>query len=132
MQSAIGDLILLLKDDRTYEQLSRECGGVPTAGRIQQMATRPQNTFPSPDSIRGLAKGLGVRPAVILDACGQDFDLWGPEEFKTSGLALPAGIDTLAPSQHSVLVAVAREMVNNNAREAALRAQLEGGASNVA
>lgn len=135
MQSAIGDLILLLKGDRTYDHLSRDCGGVPTAGRIQQMATRPQNAFPSPDSIRGLAKGLGVKPSVIMDACGQDFELWNSEELSSTGLALPAGSDQLTPSQHSVLVSVARELVNSNEREAQLRAKLDGsngGASHVA
>ena len=130
MQTAIGELILLLKGDRTYEQLSKDCGGVPTAGRIQQMAKKPQNAFPSPESVRGLSRGLGVTPVVVMDACGQDFELWEKGEVNASALPLPAGSDNLSPSQHSAVVGMVRELVRANEEVATLKSR--GGVEDVA
>lgn len=115
MQSSIGELILRLKGERTYEQLSKDCGGQPSQGRIQQMTTKHQTGFPSVESIRGLAKGLGVKPAVILAALGKDFELLTDGDLSTnSNLPLPEGSESLTSSQHSAVVSMVRELVKSN------------------
>ena len=61
-------LILDRKGDRTYDRLSRDCGGVPSDKRLHQMATRPIRNFPDPDTIQGLARGLNVSALSVLVA----------------------------------------------------------------
>lgn len=114
MTSTIGELILDLKGDRSYEQLSRDCGGAPTPGRIQQLATKTQNTFPSPETIKGLARGLGVRPIVIVQALGSSLDLWDPSEPTRHSMALPDGTDNLSAGQRISIISMVRELVNSN------------------
>lgn len=129
MPSRFGDLIVRLKGTRTYEQLSEDCGGLPSSARIQQMATKPQTNFPAVESIKGLAKGLGVKPVVLLAACGQDFELLSENDLNSSaGLLLPEGADKLTNAQQSVVVGMVRELVKSNQREQELQ-QLKGDSS---
>lgn len=125
MTSPIGKLILVLKGDRSYEQLSKDCGGSPTSGRIQQLASRQQNTFPSPESIRGLAKGLGVKPYIIVQAVGASLDLWDENEPTGNAMALPEGAEHLTTGQHSAVVSMIRELVKGNEVSDSLRNEIE-------
>lgn len=69
------DLINERKAGRSYEQLSKACGGNPTAGRLQQIATKDLKTFPDPDTIRGLAQGLKVSERAVLNATGESLGI---------------------------------------------------------
>lgn len=70
----IGDLQHLLaqrKGTRSYERLSRDCGGNPGAKRLQQLGTQPIKNFPDPPTVEGLARGLGVTRTEVVLACAR-------------------------------------------------------------
>lgn len=69
------ELISLRKGDRSYEQLSKACGGNPGGPRIHQLATTRIKGFPDPPTIRGLAKGLGVTEMTVVLACAESVGL---------------------------------------------------------
>lgn len=64
-------LIADRKGTRSYDRLAEDCGGTPSSGRLHQMATRPLKNFPDPDSIRGMANGLGVTVTDIVMAAAR-------------------------------------------------------------
>lgn len=65
----IQELILNKKRDRSMESLSKACGGNPSRANLQRLATEPVKAFPKDiDTIRGLARGLGVRVIDIIVA----------------------------------------------------------------
>jgi len=68
-------LILDRKGDRSYERLSRDCGGVPTPNRAQGMATKPMKSFPDVETMRGLSRGLNVSVTEVLMACASSLGL---------------------------------------------------------
>ncbi|GAA4914626.1 hypothetical protein [Nesterenkonia rhizosphaerae] len=114
MTTPIHDLIESLKGARTYEALAKDCGGTPSPGRIHQMAKSPMKVFPSPESLRGLAKGLGVRPSVVVKACAESLGLIDEEELLGPPLPLPEGVRNLSRSQRNALIAIAQEIVTTN------------------
>lgn len=69
------ELISLRKGDRSYEQLSKACGGYPGGPRIHQLATTEIKGFPDPSTIRGLAKGLGVTEMTVVLAAAESLGL---------------------------------------------------------
>jgi hypothetical protein len=71
----LAELILEAKGDRSYEHLSQACGGTPTSKRLHQIATRPMLNFPDPDTICGLAQGLGVAPVDVVLAAAESMSL---------------------------------------------------------
>jgi len=104
-------LVLDLKGDRTYERLSRDCGGVPTAARLQQIATtsRPR-TFPDPPTVRGLSRGLGVTVTDVILAAAAGLGLPVASVSDPSSVLL-AGVGDLPKPTRDALLSVAREMV---------------------
>lgn len=116
-QTTINELILALKGARTYEQLAEDCGGVPTPGRIQQLATKPQNTFPSPDTVRGLARGLRVNANTIISACASSLGLTDDTNSPRIVTMLPPGSDTLNNDQLSAVLAVINQFAICNRRQ---------------
>lgn len=109
MSTTISKLILSLKGDRTYEQLAADCGGTPTAGRIQQLATKPQSSFASPDTLRGLARGLRVPTMVVIRALAESLGLEGGGEPRLAEL-LPPETNQLTDGQVSALLHLIKEM----------------------
>lgn len=109
-QPALTALILQKKGDRSYDRLSEDCGGVPSSGRLHQMATRPLKNFPDPPSIEGLAQGLGVTVTEVVLASARELGLnvW-------SGIdpdALIIGRAGLLPdSAKQVVTALARDLL---------------------
>jgi hypothetical protein len=106
----LAQLINERRGDRSYERLSRDCGGDPGSKRLQQMATgKPLSAFPSPETIQGLALGLGMSAADVLHACARSLGLSvtpeDPSELKIQG----AG--ALPPDSQEALLLIAREML---------------------
>lgn len=75
MSNDLRDLIVGTKGDRSYEQLSRDCGGVPTAKRLHQLATAQLKNFPDPPTIQGLARGMGVSVTEVVLASARSLEL---------------------------------------------------------
>lgn len=103
-------LIKNLRGDRNNLELSRDCGGIPTQSRLQQISTAPIKLFPDPDTIRGLARGLNVTVGEVIGACARDLGLnmGGPDE---SALVL-AGARDLPESSQTLLISMSRELQN--------------------
>lgn len=68
-------LILDRKGDRSYERLSKDCGGIPTRARLGQIATTEFKTFPDPATLRGLSRGLGVPMTDVVLAAARSLGL---------------------------------------------------------
>lgn len=71
----LATLVLDHKGDRSYERLSRDCGGEPTGKRLQQIATNPIKTFPDAETIQGVAQGLGVSVTDVVLASARSLGL---------------------------------------------------------
>lgn len=71
MQRLIADL----RGDRSFDRLSRDCGGVPQLNRLHRMATKELRGFPEPETIRGLSRGLNVSATRIVMACARSLGL---------------------------------------------------------
>ncbi|MFT4471436.1 hypothetical protein ACMX2H_16150 [Arthrobacter sulfonylureivorans] len=118
MPASIGTLITNLRGTRTYEQLAQDCGGQPTAGRIQQLATKPQSTFPSPESIKGLSKGLRCSTTAIINACAHSLDLVDNTDVAPLVALLPPGAQNLTQAQVNTVLTVISQFVHDNEVEA--------------
>lgn len=114
MQGGIGELITSMLGGRTYAQLSKDCGGSPTIGRISGMVTDGIGGFPTMTTVNGLAKGLGVSPQAIVQACGTSLGLWTTGTFSDAVLPLPTEAANLTSGQRNAVVAVVREFINSN------------------
>jgi len=106
--TALRTLIRNLRGERNNVELSRDCGGIPTQSRLQQISTSPIKLFPDPDTIRGLARGLNVSVSEVIGACAKDLGLnvGGPDE---SALLL-SGARELPESSQQVIITLSREM----------------------
>lgn len=110
-QRTLQQLVLDLKGDRSYERLARDCGGVPTAKRLQQIATTPHpKTFPDPPTVEGLAQGLGVTVTEVVLAAATSLGLNVHRGGDPSEVVL-AGVGDLPTPARDAVLSVAREMV---------------------
>lgn len=75
MTHTLTDLILAHKGDRSFEQLAEDCGGVPSAGRLHRMVTKPHYMMPNPATVRGLGRGLGVPHMTVVRAAASGLGL---------------------------------------------------------
>lgn len=114
MRGGIGELIKSMLGGRTYKQLSEDCGGAPTIGRISGIVSDGITGFPTMTTIEGLAKGLGVNRQTIVQACGVELGLWEPSAFLNTTLPLPDGAQDLSAGQRNAIVAVVREFISCN------------------
>lgn len=75
MSNDLRELIAGTKGERSYEALSRDCGGAPTSKRLHQLATTTLKNFPDPLTIQGLARGLGVSVTEVVLASARSLGL---------------------------------------------------------
>lgn len=103
-------LVGLQKGDRSYEQLSKACGGLPTAKRLHQLATAPIKNFPDPDTIRALSKGLGVTESTVVLASAESLglDVHTPNMWAA---LLPAGTELIPDHMRDGILSVVRSAV---------------------
>ncbi|TRW45599.1 hypothetical protein [Georgenia yuyongxinii] len=71
----LAELMARTKGDRTYEQLSRDCGGTPSAQRLQQIATTTPQKFPDVETLNALARGLHVQVKTVVLAAAVSLGL---------------------------------------------------------
>lgn len=115
MQGGIEELINSMLGGRTLKELSKDCGGTPTIGRISGMALNGIRAFPNLTTVTGLAKGLGVSPETVVQACGVSLGLWTSDSFNAGALQLPLGAEKMTKGQKNAVVGVVREFINSNA-----------------
>lgn len=106
--AALRTLIRNRRGDRNNAELSRDCGGIPTQSRLQQITTMPIKVFPDPATLKGLARGLNVSVWEVVSACAKDLGLGGggPGD---SDLFL-AGARDLPESSQRLLISMSREL----------------------
>lgn len=109
-EPTLAEVIADRKGERSYDRLAADCGGAPSAGRLHQMATKPLKNFPDPDSIRGMASGLGVTVTEIVMASARSLDLNVYTGNDPNAVTI-GGAGTLPTSSREVLATVARELI---------------------
>lgn len=102
-------LIASHKGRRSYERLSLDCGGTPTAARLHQLATIPQKNFPDPDTIAGLARGLGVPVTEVVMCAARSLGLRVSSGYDPDALVL-ADAGLLSNSARDAITTLVREM----------------------
>lgn len=120
MTTSLQDLINIRRGTRTYEQLANDCGGHPSAGRLQQLATKAQQSFPNPETLRGLSLGLRVNPIIILSAFAATFGLDSNDSMPPIVSMLPPGANALDDSQVNTVLTVVQQMISDNEKKEAL------------
>lgn len=112
-------LILDAKGTRSFESMSKDCGGNPTGKRLQQMTASDLKAFPDPSSIKGMARGFGVSQQDVLLACARSLGLNVSGGVARGALVL-SDIDELDESARQALVDTARQMVRLARRDRAV------------
>jgi hypothetical protein len=105
----LSDLLLARKGSRSYERLSKDCGGFPTANRLQQIATKDISEFPTPDTIRGLSRGLGSTVTEVTLAAARSLGL-SVHAGDPDALVL-AGAGRLSADAQEVIFTIARQLL---------------------
>lgn len=106
----LAELIRRTKGDRSYDQLARDCGGAPSAQRLQQIATnKPLKAFPDAETILSLARGLGVPVRTVVLASADSLGLPVSGEGALAEL-LPPAADRLNDQQVAAVLAVVNAM----------------------
>ncbi|MGN7133418.1 hypothetical protein ACTHQY_09105 [Rhodococcoides corynebacterioides] len=103
-------LIAERKGDRSYDRLSSDCGGTPSAARLQQLTTAPLKNFPDPPSIKGMSAGLGTTVTDIVLACARSLGLEVYDGTDPSALLL-SGAAELPSSSRNLLIDLAGEFL---------------------
>lgn len=103
------DLILDRKGGRTFAKLSDDCGGVPTANRLQQMSTSKLKSFPDPATLQGLAIGLGVSTTRVVLAAAESLGI--PVQPVSEGDLILYGAGNLPTTSRTILQDMARELL---------------------
>ncbi|WP_143153984.1 hypothetical protein, partial [Rhodococcus rhodnii] len=111
----LAGLISDRKGTRSYEKVSQECGGTPTAKRLHQLANQPQKNFPDPDTIRGLAQGLGVTITEVVMASARTLGLPVYTGNDPTALAI-GGAGVLDDESKETLSRVARQFIHLTSR----------------
>lgn len=123
VEGGLEALILNHKGDRSFDDLSRACGGSPTGKRLHQMVSRPMKNFPDPDTIKNLARGLNVSPTEIVLATARSLGIRvGPTD-DTALVLHEAG--TLPLDRQQLLISVSRAFLEGNEAMAQQQQQQE-------
>lgn len=110
----LSELITTHKGDRSYEKLEADCGGTPSAQRLQQLATKPQKNFPDPPTIEALSIGLRVPAIAVVMAAAESLGLDVKRAMPALLDRLPAGIENLSEHQMRVVADLTRTFIQVN------------------
>lgn len=90
---------LFLRDhgvELTYGDVARRSDGRVLRNRVQQLAKDPIKALPSPTTIEGLRRGLGVPYSVVLQRALASAGYDVPDGWRGEGSAAEAGAKQLA------------------------------------
>lgn len=125
----LAGLIADAKGDRSYDAISRACGGKPTPERLHQLATQPIKNFPGPDTIAALARGLGRTVTDVVAAASRSVGLEVQMGSDPLSLTIPTAGSLPSPAQDA-LREVARQMLSLH--QVGLQAEESDGDGNAA
>lgn len=117
MTQDLADLLSTYRGERTWKELSQDCGGVPSASRLANMSRQPIEGFPVVEAIKNMATGLGVPTHRVVEACSVSLGLKGTDAGPEGRpFVLPDYASTLTESQRRIIMSMAREFAQLNAR----------------
>lgn len=119
----LSTLLLERKAERSFERLSKDCGGYPTANRLQQIATGQLNEFPNPDTIKGIARGTGLTVTEVVLASARSLGL--PVRDADLSALVIAGAGDLPAGAKETIYSVARQMMRLAATAVAAAQEIE-------
>lgn len=111
----IRDLIVSLKGDRSWRQLTEDCGGTPSRRYLNLATTEAPTQMPTLEHIQGLCKGLGVTPSVIVQTWGKALGLWEESTWGASQYYLLDGWTELTIDQQASIANVVKQFRAANA-----------------
>ena len=107
----LAELIRTTKGDRSYDDLARAAGGAPGRQRWQQLASNVAlKNFPDPESIRAIARALGVTQRAVVDAAAESLGLEVRRSRSRFEELLPDGVDDLDDDALAGILAVLRAL----------------------
>lgn len=107
----LGQLIDTHRGRRSYADLSRDCGDIPSAKRLQQIVTQSMKAFPDADTVRALARGLRLSQSVIVLAAAESLGLDVRKTAPRVVELLPAAADELSEQQAAAIAHLVRTIV---------------------
>jgi len=105
----LATLILDRKADRSFERLSKDCGGTPSKNRLQQMTVRVPDGFPTPKAIEGIARGTGATVTEVVMASARSLGLNVTPDDPSALVIARAGLLPLDAKE--TIFSVARQMM---------------------
>lgn len=105
---ALRQLIAASRGGRNNAELSRDCGGVPTQSRLQQLANNPSRHSRTPTPSVDSPGGLNVTVEQVISSCAADLSL--PMETPDASALVLGGARYLPESSQQILVNLSREM----------------------
>ncbi|WP_280505805.1 hypothetical protein [Nocardia farcinica] len=105
----LAELIATHRRDRTYTQLERDGNCHLGAARWAQLATGNLRAFPSPDSLRCIAKALDVPEETVLLAVAASLGINTPRRSRLATL-LPDQTDDLSDQSVAAVIHVIRAL----------------------
>lgn len=103
------ELIAAHRHHRTYTQLEHDGGSILGAARWAQLATGELRGFPSPESLRCIARALDVTEETVLLAVGASLGITGHHRSRLADL-LPQQSDTLTDQSIAAVIHVVRAL----------------------
>lgn len=103
------ELIATHRHHRTYTQLEHDGGNTLGAARWAQLATGELRGFPSPQSLRCIARALDVTDETVLFAVGTSLGITGHHRPRLADL-LPEQSDTLTDQSVAAVIHVVRAL----------------------
>jgi hypothetical protein len=111
----LSELIDAHRAGRSYDELSRACGGTPTSKRLQQLARQPIKNFPDPATVKHLAHGLKVSQTAVVLASAVSLGLDVGTPMPRLVELLPSDADQLSEEQAAAVAQLVRSIVRRPA-----------------
>lgn len=99
----LSELIETHKGRRSYPELARECGGVPSSKRLQQLVREPIKNFPDPPTVAALARGLRVPQREVILSAAESLGLEVHDTAPRLMQLMPVGAQDLSEEQAAAI-----------------------------
>lgn len=108
----LSELVDLHRGGRSYVELARDCGGAPSAKRLQQLVRGTIKNFPDPETVVALAKGLRVTQSAVVLAAAKSLGLEVGTSMPRLVELLPARAGDLNEAQASAIAHLVMTIVD--------------------
>jgi hypothetical protein len=112
----LSELIETHKGRRSYPELARDCGGVPSSKRLQQLVREPIKNFPDPPTVSALARGLRVPQRVVVLSAAESLGLEVSDTSPRVMQLMPAAASSLSEEQAAAVAHLVDVIVSDPLR----------------